>query len=383
MTGFNYLQMFKRNWWLIALAGLAALSIALAWSYRVQPVYRASAQYLVSPGPTLLGSRDQDLIDGIEALDRRSIVTTYAEVMSSGRIQRETAQVIGLTPDELSNYVVSTVVLPESTVLELAVEGPDPAMVALLANSIGQRAIEVIRELYVIFDVSVLDEALVPGAPIEPNPIRNAGLALVLGLALGTMLAFIREQTLPGSNLALAGPANYGLAAARSTYPGHPEKRLARELRLAGDRPVSLGLLQLSGLHTTSEPLPAPVIEKVLQQASEVVQEKLRSTDVLERWDETSFALLLPATSGAVALQRLEQIREALAQPLPVNGNGYTLNLDPHAGVATRQDGESIYTLIEQARTALAASYHNGVKSMLFSPSTEPAGVDKPVQQSS
>lgn len=383
MTGFNYLQMFKRNWWLIALVALAALSIALAWSYRVQPVYRASSQYLVSPGPTLLGSRDQDLIDGIEALDRRSIIATYAEVMSSGRIQRDTAEIIGLAPGELENYTVSAVVLPESAVLELAVEGPDPAMVALLANSIGQRAIDVIRELYVIFDVSVLDEAVVPGAPIEPNPVRNAGLALVLGLALGTMLAFIREQTLSGASLALAGPAHYGLAAARSKYSGYPEKRLAQELRLVGDRPVSLGLLQFSGLHATPEPLPAPVVEKVLQQASEVVQEKLLSTDVLERWDETSFALLLPATSGVAALQRLEQIRKALSQPISVNGNGYTLNLDPHAGVATRQDGESIYTLIEQARTALSKTYHNGVKSMLFSPNIEPVDIDEPVPQSS
>lgn len=41
--------------------------------------------------------------------------------------------------------------------------------------------------------VDKIDAALVPGAPYAPNPIRNLGVALVLGIALAAGLAVLRE----------------------------------------------------------------------------------------------------------------------------------------------------------------------------------------------
>jgi capsular exopolysaccharide synthesis family protein len=42
--------------------------------------------------------------------------------------------------------------------------------------------------------VRLVSGAVEPGAPVEPNPIRNGLLALVVGLMLGVALAFVRDQ---------------------------------------------------------------------------------------------------------------------------------------------------------------------------------------------
>ncbi len=193
----TFFKALRRSWWIIGLVALAALSLALVIAYMATPQYRARAQFIVSPGPSLLASQDRDLIDGIEALDKRTIVATYAEVMGSGRIQREAAEDLGILPPELAAYQFSAVVLPSASVLEVAVSGPNPEKAAQLANQTGERAISFIEERYLVFKVEMLTPAQPARQPFLPNPGRDASLALVLGLIFGTTLAVVREQALP------------------------------------------------------------------------------------------------------------------------------------------------------------------------------------------
>jgi hypothetical protein len=54
----------------------------------------------------------------------------------------------------------------------------------------GQETITYIQTLYnQLYTITVLDTAVAPSNPISPQPIRDAGVALVLGLALGTVFA--------------------------------------------------------------------------------------------------------------------------------------------------------------------------------------------------
>ncbi len=187
----SYLNL-KRNWWLLALTVGIALVVSLAFMLTSTPSYQTSARFIVSPN--VLES-DRDAINSLEALDRRSVVATYAEVLQSNRIFSAAQDGLDVEPGELEGYEVTAVVLPEASVLELMVKGPDPEMTAQLANSMGEEAIAYVSALYPIHQFNFLDEAPVPETAAGPPALQNVIISVILGLGLGVMLIILRERT--------------------------------------------------------------------------------------------------------------------------------------------------------------------------------------------
>ena len=188
-----YLEILKRNWWIVVLTTLSAFSLALAASYFSTPVYQTRAQFIISPGPAFLASIEGDLSDavrGIESLDRRSVIATYEEIMNSRQIFEQAGITLEMTSSQLDTYEATAVVLPDASALELTVKGPNPTIASQLANSIGHESISYIQALYnQLYNVTFLDTAVIPTRPISPQPARDAVLSLVLGLAFGIILA--------------------------------------------------------------------------------------------------------------------------------------------------------------------------------------------------
>ena len=131
-----YVQMIQRSWWIVTVTALSALAIALASTLAVTPVYRTNARFVISPNLARIG--EKDLVRSLEALDKRSIVVTYAEVLNSDLIYENAFKALQMQSSALKEYSHSTVVLPEANILELTVQGSDPNIVAALANNIGQ-----------------------------------------------------------------------------------------------------------------------------------------------------------------------------------------------------------------------------------------------------
>jgi uncharacterized protein involved in exopolysaccharide biosynthesis len=119
-----YFQMLLRGWWVILLVALVAVAMSLGISYTAVPQYQSAARFIVSPNASLGSGRD--VVNSLDTLDRRSIVSTYAEVMNSNRIMADTVAALNLKPDDLKDYTYQAVVLPESSVMELTVSGPNP-----------------------------------------------------------------------------------------------------------------------------------------------------------------------------------------------------------------------------------------------------------------
>ncbi len=192
-----YLRILKRNWWIVMLTTLSAFSIALAISYFSTPIYQTRAQFIVSPGPAFLASINEDLSDavrGIESLDKRSIITTYEEIMNSRQIVEQAGAALQMTASELDEYEILAVVLPEASSLELTVTGPDAVTASKLANTMGQEGINYIQTLYnQLYNITLLDTAVVPSSPISPQPIRDGMVSLVLGFMIGVALAIVAD----------------------------------------------------------------------------------------------------------------------------------------------------------------------------------------------
>ena len=360
----HYLRMIKRSWWIVALTALTALNIALLASYLSTPMYQATARLIVSPGPSLLAGEDKDLVSSLEALDKRSIVATYVEVINSRRVLRESRDELGLSAEEMADYEVSAVVLPDASVLQLSVVGPNPETTARLANDLSQRAVAYIENLYLVYNISLFDQATLPKSPISPQPARNAAVAVVLGVVLGAVLALVREHLRQPLDTVRdrMNMDKHSLAYSRRYFKNRLDEELMRHQ--AGN--LSLGVIELEGLPDWQETLSKPAYQRLLRRIKGILQDEMRGKDVIGRWDETSFAVLLPGTSGSTAIQQFESVQQALLQPITLDED-QTVQLKPYTGVAALQEDERYAAaLIEHAETALNRAHRTGRNVILF-----------------
>jgi diguanylate cyclase (GGDEF)-like protein len=346
-----YLRIIRRGWWLILIAALVAVNFSLVYSYYLTtPTYEAVARFIVSPNIQNIESRD--LVNSLEALDKRSIISTYAEVLNSHEIISNTLNTLGVNATQFSAYKTYVTVLPDANIIRFSVQGPDPQVAAMLANGIGQKAIDFISNLYVIYNIEFLDQALVPVAPIQPKPLQNAGLALLVGLVVGVGLAVFRDQL--ASTFDRLGERNKidyeSLAYSRSYF----ERMVRQEVSGQPDGVLTFGIIYLNGIEDFYDSLPQAYINKIMRHVAETLKSQLRGNDIVGRWSNLEFGILLPSTDGASAEGRMMRVRQVLDRPFVLeSGDEMEICLDAIIGLADRQGGESLAVLTEQAEKAL------------------------------
>jgi diguanylate cyclase (GGDEF)-like protein len=346
-----YLRIIKRGWWLILIAALVAVNFSLIYSYYLaKPTYEAVARFIVSPNYQNIESRD--LVYSLDVLDKRSIISTYAEVLNSQELISRTLNTLGVSAEQWTAYRTFVTVLPDANVIRFSVQGPDPEATAMLANGIGQNAIDFIHNLFVIYNVEFLDQALVPVEPIAPNPLQNAGLALLVGIVVGVGFAIFRDQL--SSTLDRLGERNKidyeSLAYSRPYF----ERLVRQEMSNQSDNVLTFGIIYLNGIQDFYDSLPQAYVNKIMRHVAETLKYQLRGTDIVGRWSNLEFGILLPSTDGPAAEGRMMRIREVLDRPFSLEAEGKSdICLDLRIGLADRQGGESFTSLIEQAEKAL------------------------------
>jgi diguanylate cyclase (GGDEF)-like protein len=344
-----YFQMLQRGWWVIVLAALVAVSVSLGLSYLATPQYQATASFIITPSATLTVGRD--VVNSLDTLDRRSIVSTFAEVMNSRRIVDDAATSVGVNEKALEDYEILAVVLPESSVLELDVSGPDPKITADLTNAIGAEAIKFSRGFNQVYDLNFLDTAVAPEEPFSPQPLRDAGLALLLGAAAGALLVILSEQI----RIPLE---SYRQRARMDNLTGVYNARyfrtmLEEELARRPDEVLSVGIVELYGLHDLLETVPMSAAQRLLRTITDRLRKELRGNDAIGRWSETSFIVMLPATQGSAANRTFDRIYQSLVQSIPLAEYGVTVNADPRVGGSVYSNDITSAELVEQAESAL------------------------------
>ena len=342
-------QTLIRGWWIILLSALAALTVALFLSYTATPQYRARVLLIINPNASIANSRD--VVDSLDTLDRRSILSTYAEVLVSNSIYEETLKSLELNPVDLEDYSHTAVVLPESFVLELTVDGPNPVVSAQLANAIGRQSITYTRRLNQVYDLNFLDTAAAPVEPFSPQPLRDAALALALGLVLGVILTIVRDQIqVPIDAIryqTMIDPAS-------SAYNRRYFQRGLEELQARNEYGnVGLGLIQLDGLSGLIETLSPRMTQTLFHTVNSRLREQLRGNDRVGRWDELQFSVLLPSTPLTAAERTLDRICQALSEPVHLDQVDGPINLEPYVSVVVGEHEESAQSMIARAEKAL------------------------------
>jgi capsular exopolysaccharide synthesis family protein len=237
MTLRDYASIVIRRKWIIVVATVLTVVVAVVSSVLQTPIYSSNAEVLIQP-------RGQDGLfeDQIVNVNDRAIQTEI-QVIEGQAVRTRVQENLGLAqlPPEAKASSIG-----DTDVISIAVRDPNAANTATLATAYANAYIEIRREQSVdellaasaevqaeIDDLqaeidsldaadprrgplvaqlgtftitldqlrvdarlrtggaTVIKEAQVPSSPIEPTPLRTATLALVVGLLLGLAAAFL------------------------------------------------------------------------------------------------------------------------------------------------------------------------------------------------
>ena len=345
-----YFQIIRRGWWIILLTTLVAVIGALLVSFLTTPQYTATARFILTPGSSQTAAPDV-ILQGLNTIDNGTVTTTYAQVMSSSRIYADALAFLKLGPNDLAAYTYTAQVLPNSSVIELTVTGPNAETAAKFANAIGFKSIELMRSLNPVINFDFLDQAAPPVLPTSPQPARDATLAAVLGLIVGVILAIVSEQlriTIDTFRQSLHVDRLTG-AYNSKYFPQIVEEELARH----PTDPLSIGIIELTGLADLVGTLPESVMNRALRIAGDSLRRELRGGDAIGRRDDISFSIMLPHTTAAAAKGIFERISQSLRAPVDLDQFGTIVNLDAHIGGVQYDPSVSPRELFEEAGEAL------------------------------
>lgn len=342
-----YLRVLQRGWWIILLTVIIAVNAALIVSYIVDPLYQTDSRYVVSPNAALYNDT-WDVVSSLDTLDRRSIINTYKEVLASAAADTTNPVFSGMSLDEIETYEILVTVVPDSNIVQLTVTGPDPSKVVELSQGISDEAIDFINKLYPVYTFSVLDKPNMPTEPFQPNPLQNAGLALIAGIIIGVGLAFLRDQlesTLESVRLRSIID-NVSTAYTRDYF----ERRLIEELTQKPDETLSLGIINFRGFEEVIDVIPQSFSNRALQQLTQTLKEELRGRDLVGRWDKTQLAVMLPTTPGTAAENTFRRLQKILEAPIEfAEGADLEIMPDPCIGIVTNNSTSNFEELVEKA----------------------------------
>lgn len=193
----DYLRVLRTRWMLIAACALIAVAIAAALTWRATPQYASSARMFVSTQ----GSTDDAQANqgGQFSLQR---VKSYADLLTGLEIARRVVDDLELdvSPQALASQISATSKL-DTVILTVTVVDPDPERAQMLANGVAQVFVAYVAELETppgkdeaTIKATVVDPGSAAASPISPQPVRNIGLGLILGLLLGSGFAVLRES---------------------------------------------------------------------------------------------------------------------------------------------------------------------------------------------
>lgn len=183
----TFFRVLLRGWWLILLAVLVTAGSA-AYAVSLQaPVYRATTTVQLSPNDQLDDPRL--LIDAQNSLERRTTINTLARNAMGSSMQDQVAKALGIQLEVVKNAEISAIVVPETNLIEVSARSVEPNYAAAIANTVSEALRKQVPGR--VMQMTIIDRAVPPSAPIEPQPTRTITLGVMFGLVLGIGFALL------------------------------------------------------------------------------------------------------------------------------------------------------------------------------------------------
>ena len=216
----DYLRAVRKRWWLVAGSIVVALGAAMLVTTLTPPKYSASVTFFV-------GTQTKGVSDAYQgSLFSQQRIKSYADLLTSDRLAQAIVDndPMGRTPDQVQESITANAI-PDTVLLEATVTDGDRARALRLSQGLAKQFVALVQTLETppgsdvpTVWVEVIAGPALAAKPVSPTPVRNAGLALVLGLVLGVGAAVLRE-TLDTSVKSAPALAELTGAAVLSTVP--------------------------------------------------------------------------------------------------------------------------------------------------------------------
>lgn len=319
-----YLRILLSKWWIVVPVFLVTLTATIVFTFSRVPVYSSTATFVVAPNAAFEDVRS--FASGLDILSRRTeIASTYAEVAGSRLIKQKALESLDIPSTE--ELVVEGKLRAGTNVIEIAVEGNNPALVRDIANVVGTETMMYAQDLYETYILKQLDEASLPSAPVRPNKLLNLGLGLAGGIILGVGLAFLSvylEAPLEDFNTFNVLDRETGAYNKR-----YFEQRLGEEMARAKRNKNSLSLALLNVDRFDAIDSYSYARRDALRQVARVLRQYVREEDIIARIEGTVFAFLFPDVLEGSAKAMVAEIEIRLGWvPLEIEKSGVKININ-------------------------------------------------------
>ena len=194
----DYATLLRKQWRLIVTSLLVVLAVAGALTFTTTPHYRTKVGFFVS---TSAGSSEASASSAYTGgLFSQQRVKSYASIVAGPLMAAQVAADLGDLPlSSVNGHITATAVL-DTVLLIVTVTDASPEQGLSIAQSVARLfpLLATTLESPAIggssnVKVSVIQQPQLAENAFSPQPVRNLGLALVLGLLLGVGLAVLRE----------------------------------------------------------------------------------------------------------------------------------------------------------------------------------------------
>jgi receptor protein-tyrosine kinase/non-specific protein-tyrosine kinase len=152
------------------------------------PQYSGYASVVIFPSPALTDSRT--VVDLVGQLGARYVIGTYAQTFGKDAVKSAAQHEVGLSPEVADKYPLEANALPDTLVIEVSGQGPNRQLLSDYLDATVSEGILDSAPLFNVIELQQLELAHVSSTPTSPQPIRDVGLAVGLGIVVGLLLAF-------------------------------------------------------------------------------------------------------------------------------------------------------------------------------------------------
>lgn len=184
------LHILKKHLWLIVITTICCGILGYGTSkYIMKPLYQSDATLIVNPGSSQSNTITYDQVTAAQQL-----VGTYAIIMKSNTVLNQVIQDLQLDMDAnaLSNSITVEGV-NETEVIQLSVKSESKDEAKKISDKIIEVASPLIIKSVKAGSVEVISPTQVEKNPVSPNGRLNTVIALLLGLCISVVLAFVIE----------------------------------------------------------------------------------------------------------------------------------------------------------------------------------------------
>lgn len=360
----RYLNIVVRWWWLVLASFLIVLVAGFAFSFTKRPMYRSTTTLIVSPRASIteLSSVRQSL----DTLEKPSILNTYAEIIRSKSIYKDAVINAAIPASSQTPVDIIVTVIQKTNLIRIDAEGPNPQTVFTIANAVTENAMQYVNNLYEVYEIKVLDPAVMPAQPYSPDILRDTLLAAAIGIIFGITLSFFAEylkkplDTLDQLSILdrETGLFNKRFFLQRVKEETHRTRR--------NKRPLAVCLINLKNADDTDDAYSKQTVQLMRRRVIAFIKRHFRQDEVLARWDGENLAWLLLDTSASAAQQAVERLGGLLEEKVfedDETGAVFTYNAN-FAAVVSGGDlpEKELMALCEQNLRQAKASGSNAVQ---------------------